>query len=165
MKNLKNIFLACAVLMGSSLAFSGNFIESDTFANGNVKYTIEKVTEDADLVYYLYKEYYQDGTLKETGMYNTFGDKTGKWVAYYGNGNVASELEYLEGLKNGTQISYTEDGVKQICGEYKYDKKHGVFKQYSADGSMLTSQRIYRNGRLKESYAWDESEGLLIVKK
>lgn len=163
MKNLKYI-LASVVFSISSLVYAGNFVESDTFSNGQLKYTIEKAVDENNNPYYVYKAYYEDGSLKEEGFYNIYGNKTGKWVAYYQNNNIASEIEYKEGLKDGTQISYLEDGTKQICGEYKFDKKHGVFKQYNADGSMLTSQRVYSYGKLKESYTWDENEGLLIVK-
>jgi hypothetical protein len=64
---------------------------------------------------------------------------------YYENGNI----EAIQTIKNGCLENdawlFYENGQISVFAMYKNDSLHGVFKQYSMDGT-LTEERLYLNG-------------------
>ena len=83
------------------------------------------------------KSYYKDGTLKETGSYNSYGEKIGLWKSWWENGNIQIEGRYHQNFRRGEWNLYNEEGI-------------------------LYSQLQYRRGKMKEGVMYDESRGLLV---
>lgn len=134
----------------------------------------------------LFKEYYEDGSLKSEGVYKN--DKLeGEVKNYYENGNIKSKIIYKNGLEegkalyyynksevilekekmykggklNGKSKEYYSDGTLAKETEYKNDEKDGIEKEYNFDGvceRMTTFKAGFKNG-IEKIYT---SDGELI---
>ena len=116
-----------------------------------------------------YMSMYNDGRMIETGAYDAKGERTGKWTRWDKNGDLNSEIHYLNGKYHGEHKSYykgklsikTEYADGRYHGQYvwyydypavreeknyKNGVYHGSFKQYTDDGKKLMSETIYENG-------------------
>ena len=83
------------------------------------------------------RSYYKNGSLKEIGSYNSYGEKIGKWKSWWETGEIQSEASYQQDIRHGEWKFYTEAG-------------------------LLYSQVEYRRGKLKEGVFYDETRGLLV---
>jgi antitoxin component YwqK of YwqJK toxin-antitoxin module len=114
-----------------------------------------------------YKEWYNNGQLKETGTYISDYKKNGEWLEYYSDGSKKIEAEYNNGdfllhnhwnekgeltLKNGTGLYvrvYDESNenapeVRIVEWEYKNYKRHGQQKTFI--NGILTEYQEFENG-------------------
>lgn len=71
------------------------------------------------------KETYSDGKLN------------GKKTTYYSNGKITEELNFVNGLKEGSNIFYSPIGVVIKKLEYKDDKLHGPVTYYDGHGNLI----------------------------
>ena len=125
---------------------NGKIEKSYTFHNGKV--IAEGVFTDGGKHEGLWKEYYDDGSLKsegnyeddkktgswkyyypngqlqETGVYEN-GQPEGKWLWYYPSGKKLRELTYYQGKRDGNITEYDESGKVVLQGEYLEDKREG----------------------------------------
>ena len=94
--------------------------------------------------------YFKDGTLRSKEVYNLYtGFKSGEWVRYYPNGeialitNYASQLtteqrfEFLSefGMKHGNTVAYYSNEKRRYSGQYTHGKKSGQWYYYKSDGT------------------------------
>ncbi len=79
------------------------------------------------------------------------------------NGNLASEIEYINGKQDGVWRTY-QDGVLASESYYSQDLLHGLRKYYSIEnGGALSSQRNYHFGKLDgETLFYNLANGILI---
>jgi len=89
-----------------------------------------------------YQEFYEDGQLKIEGNYDANNQRHGIWVSYYDNGQKWSESVYQNGLKNGHSITFFPNGNVRYVGDYKEDKKTGVWTFYDESGEV-TQEKTY----------------------
>ncbi len=85
------------------------------------------------------------------------GEKEGKWIFRYQNGQTQMEGEYLAGKKNGKWIKWNENGTIQIEGEFINGKMHGKWTcWYSSGQKQMEGSRVYgkKDGRWRY---WEES--------
>lgn len=160
---MKHLILIAVFLFASTLSFASEIVKSEAYESGQLKYKIEAFNENTEFLYYVYTAYYENGNLKETGEYNQFLRKSGHWNFYHENGELEHHGFYSNGLRHGTHTILNEEGKMIVEANYKYGKKHGVFKTYDPSGNFLIAQRVYRNNKLRERFEWKEDEGLLIV--
>lgn len=74
--------------------------------------------------------FYEDGSLAATGKY-AGSQKDSIWTYYsYYNRNVSAIESYLKGKRNGTFISYYNNGDVSEKIEYSNDRKSGSWEQY-----------------------------------
>ncbi|MFD0975453.1 toxin-antitoxin system YwqK family antitoxin [Salinimicrobium gaetbulicola] len=86
--------------------------------------------------------YYETGEIAALIMY-----ENGKPVAgaeYYKNGQKRGEISYdLNGNLNGIARYFNEDGSLSTEGEYKNDKRHGVWRNYDEQGVIIKEEVYY----------------------
>jgi len=87
-----------------------------------------------------YIENYPSGKLKMEGKLNANGNRDGLWISYYENGTKWSESYYDDGSKEGHSLSFFPSGQTRYIGEYKNDKKIGVWKFYDEDGELFKEE-------------------------
>lgn len=78
------------------------------------------------------------------------GQRHGKWVFWYGNGEKQLEGEYANGKKTGLWIKWAREGSKLTEGNFVCDKMHGIWTDWHGTGQKaLESQWIMgkRNGK------------------
>lgn len=85
-------------------------------------------------------EYHPNGNIKMEGKLNDNGRREGLWIAYYENGTKWSESYYVDGLRDGHNLSFYPNGRIRYIGEYKQDVKVGTWKFYNDDGTLATEE-------------------------
>ncbi|MDP6456596.1 MAG: SUMF1/EgtB/PvdO family nonheme iron enzyme [Candidatus Marinimicrobia bacterium] len=61
----------------------------------------------------------------------------GIWTNYFENGEISSEIFYVDGKRNGKTIYYNKNGNKQENGNYKNGEKVGNWTGYNKDGEKF----------------------------
>ena len=64
------------------------------------------------------------------------GDKDGKWIEYYENGQISVKGNYKDGNLNGKWIEYYEDGQIDRQENYKFGRRFGKWIQYRRNGDI-----------------------------
>lgn len=79
--------------------------------------------------------YHPNGNKKREGKVKE-GKLDGQWKYYDVNGNLTSEVPYVNGFREGNNISYYENG--KVKSEIKYEKgeANGYFKKYHKNGKL-----------------------------
>ncbi len=93
-----------------------------------------------------WESYYDDGALKETGVYQN-DQKTGRWKTYYPSGTLKHEITYTNGIAKGPAKFYYRDGT--IWEEGFWDETHweGEYNLYHANGQKFYQWHYNDNGK------------------
>lgn len=76
----------------------------------------------------------------------------GKALSWHENGQLNSEVYYLDGMKDSTYVVYSESGQKMISGQYDKDVKIGKWEFFDSQGSPLGIEIYDKDGTiLKEN--------------
>ena len=114
-----------------------------------------------------YISYYDNGTIREKGIYiNNLKD--GLWNEFYNDGAIKSVISFENG--NGLFKSYYTDGKLLLEGNYINNKKNGKWIEYSNKGNKYR-EYYYLHDKLnpnKISSQWydsgyKQSEGYLLL--
>ena len=141
-----------------NLATTSEIIEEHPDGTPKIKKTQIGGTEESPL--YLYQEFYLGGKNKIEGKMNN-NKRTGKWNAYFENGDIWSYGEYSEGQREGRSIVYNPNGTMVLSGYYKNNIVDSIWITYQPNGD--TAQvTMYKNGEIVSSYF---NENKLPVKK
>lgn len=119
---------------------------------------------------------YPAGNKQAVGEFNLKGDKNGVWKYYYFNGQLKGVEHVKDGLADGENIDYFQNGNVSVTGNYKSGKKQGEFKTYfytGAPNQVLnykddeldgTVKRFFSTGGLREEqqYKTGKQEGKFI---
>ncbi len=111
--------------------------------------------------------YFPDGKLRkeiffkdglESGVGKEFAKSDGRVIKliYYKKGFI-EDIENINridaaGMKQGKWKYFYDNGQVSLEGEYKNDLKHGYFKEYAKDGTLLSTSK-YIEGILQEDVA------------
>ena len=77
---------------------------------------------------------------------------------YYANGNIKSEIPYVDGKRNGTVINYYQNGNVNSKIDYCDGKINGYVRTYFENGD-LESQETYTNGERNNDLICYSSDG------
>lgn len=89
-----------------------------------------------------YFEYHESGGIKIKGFYNNNLLREGLWISYYENGTKWSEAYYVDGKRDGHNLTFYPNGKVRYIGEYKNDLKVGEWSFYDEAG-ILTKTENY----------------------
>jgi len=131
------------------------------FENGNVRYEgsyLNKLPIGTHYYYRLSKQVCDsmlvyDDTIQKKVLNCNYKDnnKTGDWIYYYPNGKTEQQGKYSKtGLPTGEWKWFYENGNLRIIENYRSGKRDGLFKEYLADGKLITSGE----------YSDDQKEGM-----
>jgi len=68
--------------------------------------------------------------------YYRVGERVKKWFAFHENGEVLMEVNYIDGLENGTYKQYYNNGVVQVIGYYLNGSESGTWTLYDMKGDI-----------------------------
>jgi len=88
-----------------------------------------------------------DESGKIIGKMISLGGGKGKYIEYYPNGNIESEIEYYNGKMDGKDIEYNEDGSIEEESVYKNGKRNGKFELFYDNGNLKSSVNLINNKR------------------
>jgi hypothetical protein len=83
-----------------------------------------------------------DGHTK-TGEY-VLGKEEGRWTEFFANGARASEMDFVHGVPDGTQIEWDDKGNKIVERHYKNGALDGMVTITYPDGTVVHQE--WRNG-------------------
>jgi antitoxin component YwqK of YwqJK toxin-antitoxin module len=82
-------------------------------------------------------EWYQGkNQLKMTGQIDKNKQRHGKWVYYSQTGLELSMTTYTNGMKEGFSVVKYPNGIRHYRGEYRNDKKVGLWTFYNKEGEF-----------------------------
>lgn len=90
--------------------------------------------------------YFEDGTVKETGIYLE-GEKDGLWKAYYPGGSLKHEITYEKGVARGPARFYYKDGTLWEEGYWNETHWVGEYNLYHANGQKFYEWQYNDQGR------------------
>lgn len=95
----------------------------------------------------MYTEYYEDGKqIKMTGAKTKDGKRDAIWKYFGEDGTLLSLTEYKDGVKNGFCIVYYSNGQINYRGEYKNDKKVGVWTTFDLETGGILTEKDFGEG-------------------
>lgn len=107
----------------------GSSVEYDTVGNVIVKGSYFDGLKEGEW-------YYQAGDFSEIGKY--VGDlKDGKWKAFYANGKLAYEGNYIQGNPDGEHIYYYNNGKIKEIAYYVMGIAEKNWRKYDENGNLL----------------------------
>lgn len=62
--------------------------------------------------------------------------RKGDWKAFYEDGSILEEVEFVEGLANGNLTYYWENGEVEFSGKIKNNASYGEWKLYAPTGEL-----------------------------
>ncbi len=134
MKNLILALIFTCIGLNSVSANLKDTVVLEKYENGSVKKNYTILPEGYKVV-----SYYQDGSVSETGYFNTNKEKTGEWISYHNNGQVSAKANF------------------------KNDKKDGLWEMYDFNGKLFMVIN-YVNGKLKYAFT-AKQDGSLIARQ
>ena len=146
MKAIFTLGLLC-VLVGCSDATGGGKFTIANHENGKTAsrgFLLDNEVKVGNWIYF-----YDDGlTLMKRGRYVN-GKMHGQWSFLMPDATSpwTAEYEHGEGLRNGFEITYHENGKKSSEGLFKNGSKAGVWTEWDDKGDV-TKTDTYKNGEL-----------------
>ncbi len=80
------------------------------------------------------------------GMIDSLGRRVGHWKLFYPHGELRSEGDYIQGMKDGPWSYFYDNGKIEQKGSYRDDLPHGQWQWYFVDGSIHRDE-FYRKGK------------------
>lgn len=111
-------------------------------------------------------DYYRNGNLQMTGLYNSkrLYKKNGIFTYYYKNGLKKTEYTYVLENKEGPCQGWFKDGTKDFTGFYSNNKMNGEWLWYFNNGPM-SAQESYINDSLITYSFWNEDGSEADIKQ
>jgi len=123
------------------LAASGNYIDTQrdsvwTFYSNNTKTVTRRMEYDAGKINGKVQNFYPDGNVAEEIVWEN-GQKNGSWKQYFKNGQLKTTATYANHKLDGKFASYTPDGKTSIEGVYRNNVRDGEWNRYDEDGNLV----------------------------
>ncbi|MBE7635106.1 hypothetical protein G1K66_12010 [Tenacibaculum finnmarkense] len=110
----------------------------------------------------LWKEYHENGNIKEIGTYDDKGYRTGSWKSYHENGMPYQIGQYSNNMKIGYWEHYHDNGEIWHCGDFNnLGKKTGEWFVYFETGNI---QSEYQFNEKKTKYINYYESGIIKIK-
>lgn len=78
-------------------------------------------------------EKYPNGTVEMRGK-EKGKKRIGKWESFYPNGYKWSEINYVDGYREGEVVVYYPNGIMRYEGNYFNDERSGIWMFYDTTG-------------------------------
>lgn len=98
--------------------------------------------------------YYPKGNVAEEINYVS-GIKQGEWKRYFTDGKLKLKAKYIDGKLQGLMYIYHQKGFPEVSGMYKDNYKDGMWMYYDEGGEIIKKER-YIKGNLKETTLPDQ---------
>ncbi len=109
------------------------------------------------------KIYYDDGILSAEGKYIKRNVKDGLWKYYGTDGRLVVEVNFTNGINNGTEIKYWKNGQILEKKTWENGKMIGVWSRYYSNG-LTRFQIQYQDGKRTGKIQMFHPNGKMYVK-
>ncbi len=104
--------------------------------------------------------FYEDGTPKTIESY-LFGRLHGESLLYWPNGKLKRQCNFLNGVRNGLDQMWSEDGVLLDEGRYEAGKPVGVHRRLNRMSALIEEIEYLQEGRFNLRQ-WDDAGELRV---
>lgn len=111
-----------------------------TYPDGSPKVVYGYEVRNGDSLLTKHKEYHANGQLRIEGQYDRQKERTGVWRAYYKEGSLQSQAEFLGGKRNGQTSVYYSNGAERYSGKYVLGKKTGIWTYSDSLGVVIRKE-------------------------
>lgn len=80
--------------------------------------------------------FYKDGKTIRSIVYYNMGKKNGEAKTYYSNGSIYKEYNYKDGLLDGKQVKYRQNGNIRSIAYYRNGEPGSNLKEYLTNGEL-----------------------------
>ena len=91
------------------------------------------------------------------------GKKDGSWISYYDNGQLLTKRTYKDGKRDGLWAAYHDNGQLWSKGPYKNGKKDGPWVGYHKDAKLRIKGTL-NDGKKDGPWVWFYDNGQLRSK-
>ncbi|MEE4115497.1 MAG: hypothetical protein V2I37_04980 [Marinilabiliaceae bacterium] len=91
--------------------------------------------------------YNDEGVVVSEGIIDEEGNKSGKWINFYPDGNIMEEGSYQDNRKTGTWNYYSRSGKIIQKGSFRNGRNDGRWYWYYDDGNILREEDYYQGRR------------------
>lgn len=105
--------------------------------------------------------YYHNNSVYQHYTVNDKDEKHGSYKSYYTNGQLYSELNYVNNQKHGLFKFYYSNGKLWEESTFVNGQRHGQFKSYSPSGQLLEEIYYYKDVEV-EKHCFTNPENLNI---
>jgi antitoxin component YwqK of YwqJK toxin-antitoxin module len=95
--------------------------------------------------------YNESGRLTAEGNFDAYGNRTDKWTWYSALNKIKETASYKEGLLQGQNLMFHENGKKYVDAIYKNDSLNGKYEYYTNNGA-LAQRKYFKAGNLDSIY-------------
>jgi len=92
------------------------------------------------------QSFYPEGNIAEEIIWEN-GLKNGPWTQYFKNGQPKLTATYINDKLDGAFTVFSHNGKKEIVGTYRHDARDGEWKHYDENGKLITTIR-YSEGKI-----------------
>lgn len=129
------VFTACDSNNGKKKDLTGKEVLT-RYTNGIAQIEREYKMVDNKRVAVYEWEYYEDGNTLKEGPLSKEEKREGSWKSFYRDGQLWSEGDFENGLRQGITITYHDNGNKYYEGQYNKNQKTGIWKFYDKNGEF-----------------------------
>ena len=83
-----------------------------------------------------FKAFFPNGALFKEGNYLN-NELTGEFRTYYPNGKPKESVEMEHDIENGAFVEYHENGQRAVDGTYRDGREHGLLRKYDSTGNVF----------------------------
>jgi len=160
---MKKVLLLLVTCLAINFSWAEEIIQTEYYENGNLKLELEAFNPGTEFAYYVLKKWYRSGSLMETGTYDEHGQKQGAWTIYHESGKIFRIRHFDKGDLHGKYTVFNEDSDIILEINFRRGARHGEAKAWDRVSGELVVHRVYKRGRVLESYEITPMGGLLIV--
>ncbi|NLA25431.1 MAG: toxin-antitoxin system YwqK family antitoxin [Bacteroidales bacterium] len=140
--------------------------------NGSIKYTGAFLNEKPVGIHREYnengelnlaKEYDEFGVLLAEGLFDSKGNKTGRWTLFYETGEIMARGQYKDNKKHGNWEFLYQNGKTEQKGEFVDGRPEGEWIWYYDSGEILREEN-YHYGKREGKYQEFDEEGNTLTK-
>ncbi len=111
-----------------------------------------------------------DGAVLSKGTFSATGERTGRWLFYHPNGELAKEATYVDGKLDGPLRQFFDNGVPSVIATYRNGLAEGEarlnsrcgglreIRPYQNDKITGDSRNYYLNGQLSKQTTYRDGE-------
>jgi len=95
--------------------------------------------------------YNKSGRLTAEGNFNDFGDRIGKWTWYTSFNKIKETAFYKEGVLDGKNFMFHNNGRKYVDAIYKTDFLNGQYEYFNNKGALV-QRKYFKSGKVDGIY-------------
>lgn len=110
---------------------------TDYFITGEKECEETLIQTSPDVDVGMLKVYFKNGKCNLIGKNNSKGGKDSVWTYYFDNGQISSQVKYINNKLDSAYTQYYDNGKIYVQGMCKDNKRVGIWKIWDKNGNLI----------------------------